>query len=73
MLNFLSSVVVPPAHWVFNYGFSMVKPVMGPRTIGKVQVFGCDRKKWERVLLQNIPPEAVPAEYGGTGPHVLNE
>jgi hypothetical protein len=48
---------------------------MGTRTIGKVQVFGRDRRKWEwkTVLLENIPADSIPEEYGGIGPPVLSK
>jgi len=44
---------------------------MSARTIGKVQVFGKDRKKWTQALLNQIPSDSLPEDYGGTGKAVL--
>jgi len=50
----------------------MVKPFLSSYTLGKIEIYATDPKKWIPVLLENIPTTVAPKEYGGTGESLLN-
>ncbi|CAG7815170.1 unnamed protein product [Allacma fusca] len=52
----------------FNYLFTLAKPLMNSRTLGKVQIFGPNRQKWQEVLLKYIDADQIPRFWGGTKP-----
>ncbi|ODM99132.1 SEC14-like protein 2 [Orchesella cincta] len=43
--------------------FAFVKPVMSPRTLAKIEVYGSDKKKWLPLLLDSMPRDIIPPEY----------
>ena len=50
----------------------MVKPFLSSYTLGKMEIYATDPKKWISVLLENVPSHVLPKEYGGTGESLLN-
>ncbi|KAI4503721.1 hypothetical protein M0802_001124 [Mischocyttarus mexicanus] len=51
---------------VFSFLFTIVKKFLSDYTISKIQIFKADPKKWGPALLKLIPPDQIPAHYGGT-------
>ncbi|XP_063926062.1 SEC14-like protein 3 [Zophobas morio] len=51
---------------VFAIAFNVVKRFLNEYTLGKMQIFKNDPKKWKKVLLENIEAENLPEHYGGT-------
>ncbi|RZC38237.1 SEC14-like protein 3, partial [Asbolus verrucosus] len=50
---------------VFAIAFNVIKKFMNEYTIGKIQIFKNDPKKWKKVLLDNIGPDSLPQYFGG--------
>jgi len=51
---------------LFKLGFAIVKPFMSGKTVGKLEIYGTDKKKWIPVLRSRVPEEILPPHYGGT-------
>ncbi|KAJ8952819.1 hypothetical protein NQ318_008140 [Aromia moschata] len=51
---------------VFAIAFNVVKKFLNEYTLGKIQIFKSDPKKWKPAILSNITPENLPKHYGGT-------
>lgn len=52
---------------VFWQAFKAVKPILAQNTMDKIHIFDSDKKRWMEHLLQRIPKESLPKDYGGTG------
>ncbi|ODN05090.1 SEC14-like protein 2 [Orchesella cincta] len=52
---------------VFWQAFKAVKPLLAQNTMDKIHIFDSDKKKWSAHLLELIPKEAIPKDYGGVG------
>ncbi|XP_018568661.1 SEC14-like protein 2 [Anoplophora glabripennis] len=50
---------------VFAIAFNVVKKFLNEYTLGKIQIFKSDPKKWKPAVLSNITPENLPKHYGG--------
>ncbi|XP_021967002.2 SEC14-like protein 4 isoform X2 [Folsomia candida] len=50
---------------VFWQAFKFIKPVLAGNTLAKINIFDSDKKKWSAALLERIPKDALPNEYGG--------
>lgn len=61
----LKAAFVINAPKVFNYLFALVKPMLNSRTLGKVQIFGANRPKWQEALLARIDADQIPPYWGG--------
>ena len=44
----------------------MVKPFLSKSTISRVQFLSYDERIWKPVLLEYVPEEVLPEEFGGT-------
>ncbi|KAJ8964509.1 hypothetical protein NQ314_004797 [Rhamnusium bicolor] len=55
-----------PAPRVFSIAFNVVKKFLNEYTLGKIQLFKSDKKKWLPVVSSNISPENLPKHYGGS-------
>lgn len=51
---------------VFAIAFNVVKRFLNEYTLGKIQIFKNDPKKWKAAILANIEPDQIPAYYGGS-------
>ncbi|XP_008212840.1 SEC14-like protein 3 isoform X1 [Nasonia vitripennis] len=51
---------------VFALAFSIAKKFMNEYTISKIQIYKADPNKWKPAILQVIPPDQLPAHFGGT-------
>lgn len=51
------------APWMFSIAFSFIKPILSPKTLGKIQVFNSEREKWLPALRQLMPDSAIPSDY----------
>ncbi|XP_018321179.1 SEC14-like protein 2 [Agrilus planipennis] len=51
---------------VFSVAFAVVKRFLNDYTLGKIQIFKSDPKKWQKAVLENISPDQLPKHYGGT-------
>ncbi|VEN40858.1 unnamed protein product [Callosobruchus maculatus] len=51
---------------VFAIAFNVIKKFLNEYTLGKIQIFKSDPKKWKPALLSNITPENLPKHYGGS-------
>lgn len=43
-----------------------MKRFLNEYTLGKIQIFKNDPRKWKAAILSNIEPDQIPAYYGGT-------
>lgn len=50
---------------MFWQAFKFIKPVLAGNTLAKINIFDSDKKKWSAALLERIPKDALPNEYGG--------
>lgn len=50
---------------VFAIAFSVVKKFLNDYTLGKIQIFPNDPKKWKKVLISHIDGDSLPKYYGG--------
>lgn len=50
---------------VFSIAFNVVKRFLNDYTLGKIQIFKSDPKKWKPAILSNISPQNLPKHYGG--------
>jgi len=62
---FSAHVINAPS--VFWQAFKAVKPILAQNTMDKIHIFDSDKKRWLEHLLQTIPKESLPKDYGGTG------
>jgi len=51
---------------VFWQAFNVVKPVVAGKTLDKIQFFDSDKTKWYPSLLEKLPEDSLPNEYGGS-------
>lgn len=58
--------------WVFSYIYGFIRPLLSARTLAKVQIFDSDVEKWQPIIYEQIPPESLPSNYGGTGPEFVH-
>ena len=59
----LGKLYVINAPWGFSTVFSVVKGFLDPVTVNKIHVLGAT---YERELLEQVPAENLPTEFGGT-------
>ncbi|KAJ3270475.1 cytosolic factor, phosphatidylinositol/phosphatidylcholine transfer protein [Terramyces sp. JEL0728] len=59
----LGKMVIINAPYIFTVIFSILKMVIDPRTMGKIEILGSNYKE---VLLQHVDAHNLPVEYGGT-------
>ncbi|XP_021950033.1 putative SEC14-like protein 6 [Folsomia candida] len=59
----LQSLIIVNAPWMFSIAFSFIKPILSPKTLGKIQVFNSEREKWLPALRQLMPDSAIPSDY----------
>lgn len=50
---------------MFAIAFSVVRKFLNEYTLGKIQIFKNDPKKWKKALLENIDENNLPKYYGG--------
>lgn len=50
---------------MFAIAFNAVKRFLNEITISKINILKRDPKKWQTVLLNNIPADQLPKAYGG--------
>lgn len=50
---------------VFAIAFGVVKKFLNEYTLGKIQIFPNDPKKWKKVLISHIDGDSLPKHYGG--------
>ncbi|CAG7815172.1 unnamed protein product [Allacma fusca] len=53
---------------VFNYLFTLVKPLLNSRTLAKVRILGSNKQKWQEVLLNHVDATQIPPFWGGSRP-----
>ncbi|EFA12792.2 SEC14-like protein 3 [Tribolium castaneum] len=51
---------------VFAIAFNVIKRFLNEYTLGKIQIFKNDPKKWKKAVLANIEPDNLPEHFGGT-------
>ncbi|XP_019881886.1 SEC14-like protein 2 [Aethina tumida] len=61
----LKACYIVNAPRVFAIAFNIVKKFLNEYTIGKIQIFKSEPKKWKKVLVENIGAENLPAYFGG--------
>ncbi|ODN05657.1 SEC14-like protein 2 [Orchesella cincta] len=64
----LKACYIVNSPWVFSYIYGFVRPLLSARTLAKVQIFDGNVEKWKKTVLDQIPPDSLPSNYGGTGP-----
>jgi len=50
---------------VFQALFALMKPLLAPKTVGKIQIFGTDRKEWEPVVRDHVEEHQIARQFGG--------
>ena len=61
--DFMSKSIVINAPWIFDVMWAFVKLFLEPSTIAKNSVTG---KDYRAKLLEDLPKESIPVQYGGT-------
>lgn len=51
---------------MFAFAFNIVKKFLDEYTLGKIQIFKADTKKWQPMLLEKVDASELPQHYGGT-------
>ena len=51
---------------IFSILFALIKPLLSPVTLAKIKIYGSNSSKWKLALLNNIPADQIPVNYGGT-------
>ncbi|CAG7815173.1 unnamed protein product [Allacma fusca] len=64
----LKAAYVINAPTIFNYLFTLIKPLLNSRTLAKVQIFGPNKQKWQEVILRQIDADQIPPFWGGSKP-----
>ncbi|CAG7784805.1 unnamed protein product [Allacma fusca] len=62
----LKAAYVVNAPKIFEVLFAFFKPILTGHTLSKVKVFGSNTAEWRAALLENIEPDELPSEYGGS-------
>lgn len=53
---------------VFWQAYKTVKPLLAQTTMDKIHIFDSDKNaRWTDHILQYIPKESLPKDYGGAG------
>jgi len=55
------------ANWFFTSVFNAIKPCLSYETVTKIQIHGYDQAKYLKALLETVPIELIPEEFGGSG------
>lgn len=63
--SFCKDLSVISAPTVFAMAFAVVRKFLNEYTLGKIQIFKNDPKKWKKALLENIDANNLPKYYGG--------
>lgn len=50
---------------VFAIAFAVVKKFLNEYTLGKIQIFPNDPKKWKKIIATHIDGDSLPKHYGG--------
>jgi len=50
---------------VFQVLFALMKPILAPRTLGKIVCYGTNRKDWEPVVRNIVEEYQIPRSFGG--------
>jgi hypothetical protein len=53
---------------VFSIFFSIIKPLMSARTLGKLEIFTSNANKWKPAIKTHIKEDQLPVAFGGTNP-----
>ena len=61
----LKAAIALNAPKIFTILFNLIKPLLTPRTLAKVQICGQDPSKWKPILADKIPLRCLPIKYGG--------
>eukprot|EP00004_Rigifila_ramosa_P010844 TRINITY_DN2293_c0_g1_i1.p1 TRINITY_DN2293_c0_g1~~TRINITY_DN2293_c0_g1_i1.p1 ORF type:complete len:406 (-),score=106.61 TRINITY_DN2293_c0_g1_i1:59-1276(-) len=56
---------------VFTVFWSIFKPILGKKSVEKIQIFGTNAAEWQARLREVIPVDQLPQEWGGTNPKPL--
>jgi len=51
---------------LFAIAFNIIKKFLAEYTISKIKIFKSDPTKWKKAILSQVPPDQLPAHYGGT-------
>ena len=58
-------IVTFAANFAALQGVAIVRPFLG-RLMEKVEIFGTQKEKFKPILRHTLPPQSIPAEYGGS-------
>jgi hypothetical protein len=50
---------------VFQAFFALMKPILAPKTLGKIKCYGTSRKDWEEAVRSVIEETQIPRQFGG--------
>ncbi|ODN05190.1 SEC14-like protein 2 [Orchesella cincta] len=50
---------------VFQILFALMKPILAPRTLSKIQCYGSNRSEWEPVVRAAVEEHQIPRQFGG--------
>eukprot|EP00004_Rigifila_ramosa_P010845 TRINITY_DN2293_c0_g1_i10.p1 TRINITY_DN2293_c0_g1~~TRINITY_DN2293_c0_g1_i10.p1 ORF type:complete len:407 (-),score=100.25 TRINITY_DN2293_c0_g1_i10:55-1152(-) len=64
-----SPVINAPA--IFTVFWNVFKPILGKKSVEKIQIFGTNAAEWQARLRELVPVDQLPQEWGGTNPKPL--
>jgi hypothetical protein len=50
---------------VFQALFALMRPLLAPKTIGKISIYGTDRKEWEPAVREAVEEQQIARQFGG--------
>jgi len=69
----LNRMLVINAPGFFSLTWKLIKGWVDQRTASKVEIFGCNPKKYQARLLELVNPQDLPSDYGGVGKSTKDE
>jgi hypothetical protein len=57
---------------IFNALLEVLKPFMAEHTRKSLEFYGFDKEKWKKIVLDEISPDELPPQYGGTKQIVIH-
>ncbi|CAG7838394.1 unnamed protein product [Allacma fusca] len=57
---------IPNAGRAFSAAFTLVKPILGPKTANKFKIFGTNPDIYKKEMLKELPAGILPPKFGGT-------
>jgi hypothetical protein len=68
----LSHFIPIPAPGYFSLFFNALRIFSSAELLSKVEIYGTMKEQWQPVLLEQISPDQLTPEYGGTKTEIIS-